>query len=65
MLRLLAPKTHNSYRKIPFFGEAEEMFLKQKEKTDHLKKALGNRWRATGLLWRESDVLPAYFPMVH
>ena len=24
------------------------MFLKQKEKTDHLKKALGNRWRATG-----------------
>lgn len=48
MLRLLAPKTHNSYRKIPFFGEAEEMFLKQKEKTDHLKKALGNRWRATG-----------------
>lgn len=24
------------------------MFQRQKEKTDHLKKALGNRWRATG-----------------
>ncbi len=48
MLRLLAPRTHNSYRKIPFFGEAEKIFLQQKEKTDQLKKALGDRWRATG-----------------
>ena len=48
MLRLLSPKTHNSYRKIPFFGEAEEMLLQQKAKTDCLKKALGNRFRATG-----------------
>ena len=48
MLRLLAPKTHNSYRKIPFFGEAEEMLLQQKAKTDSLKKVLGNRFRATG-----------------
>ena len=48
MLRLLSPKTHNSYRKIPFFGEAEEMLLQQKAKTDSLKKALGNRFRATG-----------------
>ncbi len=48
MLRLLSPKTHNSYRKIPFFGEAEEMLLQQKEKVASLKKALGNRWRATG-----------------
>ena len=44
----MAPKTHNSYRKIPFFGEAEEMLLQQKAKTDNLKKALGNRFRATG-----------------
>ena len=48
MLCLLAPKTHNSYRKIPFFGEAEEMLLQQKAKTDSLKKVLGNRFRATG-----------------
>ena len=48
MLRLLSPKTHNSYRRIPFFGEAEEMLLQQKAKTDCLKKALGNRFRATG-----------------
>ena len=48
MLRLLSPKTHNSYRKIPFFGEAEEMLLQQKAKTDCRKKALGNRFRATG-----------------
>ena len=38
----------NSYRKIPFFGEAEEMLLQQKAKTDSLKKVLGNRFRATG-----------------
>ena len=48
ILRLTAPKTHNSYRKIPFFGEAEEMFQSQKNKVDLLKKTLGRRWRATG-----------------
>lgn len=32
MLRLTEPKTHNSYRKIPFFGEAEEMYLSQQRK---------------------------------
>lgn len=46
MLRLTTPKTHNSYRKIPFFGEAEEMFLAQKKKVEVLKKTLGRRWRA-------------------
>jgi len=48
ILRLTTPKTHNSYRKIPFFGEAEEMFQSQKEKVASLKKTLGKRWRATG-----------------
>jgi integrase len=48
ILRLTAPKTHNSYRKIPFFGEAEEMFQSQKNKVDLLKKTLGRRWRAAG-----------------
>lgn len=44
-LRLTEPKTHNSYRKIPFMGEAEEMFLSQKKKQDKLKKELGKRYR--------------------
>lgn len=48
ILRLTTPKTHNSYRKIPFFGEAEEMFQSQKNKVASLKKTLGKRWRATG-----------------
>ncbi len=45
MLRLTEPKTHNSYRKIPFFEEAEEMYLSQQKKVKELKKALGSRWR--------------------
>jgi integrase len=45
---LTTPKTHNSYRKIPFIGEAEEMFLSQKQKTDRLKKELGKRFRSEG-----------------
>lgn len=47
-IRLTTPKTHNSYRKIPFMGEAEEMLLAQKKKQDKLKKELGNRYRAVG-----------------
>ena len=46
MLRLMEPKTHNSYRRIPFFREAEEMFRAQYNKVQNLKKALGSRWRA-------------------
>lgn len=41
-------KTQNSYRKIPFMGEIEEMLLSQKEKQNQLKKQLGDRWRSTG-----------------
>lgn len=47
-IRLTTPKTHNSYRKIPFMGEAEEMFLSQKKKQDKLKKELGKRYRSSG-----------------
>jgi integrase len=47
-LRITDPKTHNSKRKIPFMGEAEEMFLSQKKKYDRLKKQLGKRWRGKG-----------------
>ena len=47
-LRLSSPKTHNSYRSIPFFGEAEEMLLAQQEKVKAKKRALGRRWRGKG-----------------
>ncbi len=47
-VRLTAPKTHNSYRKIPFMGEAEEMFLSQKKKQNKIKKELGKRYRSDG-----------------
>lgn len=49
-VRLTSPKTHNSYRKIPFMGEAEKMFLSQKEKQDKIRKELGNRYRSDGEL---------------
>ncbi len=42
---LSTPKTSNSYRKIPFMGEAEEMFLSQKKKQRKLMKELGARYR--------------------
>ena len=47
-VRLTTPKTHNSYRKIPFMGEAEEMFLSQKKKQEKIKKELGKRYRSDG-----------------
>lgn len=49
-LRLTTPKTHNSYRKIPFMGEVEEMLLAQKKKQDRLRKELGKRYRCNGEL---------------
>lgn len=45
---LTTPKTLNSYRKIPFLGEAREMFLAQKEKQEKIKKTLGKRYRCEG-----------------
>lgn len=47
-MRLTSPKTHNSYRTIPFMGEAEEMFKAQKKKQDKIKKELGKRYRSDG-----------------
>lgn len=44
--KLTTPKTYNSYRTIPFMGEAKEMFLAQKEKQEKLKVELGDRWRS-------------------
>ena len=44
-MKLVPPKTPNSYRKIPFIGEVEKMLISQKVKTDRLKKELKHRWR--------------------
>lgn len=49
-LHLTTPKTHNSYRKIPFMGEAKEMLVSQKKKQDKLKRELGERYRSKGEL---------------
>ena len=45
-LVLTEPKTVNSYRSIPFMGEAREMLLSQKEKQERLIEELGDRWRS-------------------
>lgn len=44
--RITTPKTYNSYRTIPFMGEAEEMLKSQLVKQKALKKELGDRWRS-------------------
>lgn len=41
-------KTANSYRKIPFIRNVEEMFRRQLEKVHNLKEKLGPRYRGTG-----------------
>lgn len=43
---LTTPKTSNSYREIPFFGETESLFKAWKKKQDYYRKKLGERWRA-------------------
>lgn len=43
---LTTPKTANSYRAIPFFGETEQCLLSWRKKQAEFKKRLGNRWRA-------------------
>ena len=45
IMRLTTPKTHNSYREIPFMGEVENMFNAQYKKQQRAKKNLGDRWR--------------------
>jgi len=42
---LTSPKTSNSYRTIPFFGNVGELFKSWKVKQDEHKKKLGSRWR--------------------
>lgn len=43
---LTTPKTSNSYRIIPFFGETEELLKSWKKKQEETKKKVGCRWRA-------------------
>lgn len=43
---LSTPKTQNSYRSIPFFGETETLFKLWKYKQDLYKVKLGDRWRS-------------------
>lgn len=45
IMRLTTPKTHNSYREIPFMGEVEDMFNAQYKKQQTYKENLGDRWR--------------------
>lgn len=42
---LTTPKTSNSYRTIPFFGETEDLFKNWKKKQDVVREKMGNRWR--------------------
>jgi integrase len=42
---LTTPKTSNSYRTIPFFGNVGELFKDWKVKQDQYKATLGSRWR--------------------
>lgn len=45
VIRLTTPKTHNSYRDIPFLGEVEKMLKAQYKKQQVTKSNLGDRWR--------------------
>ena len=42
---LTTPKTSNSYRTIPFFGETEDLFKSWKKKQNEVKERMGDRWR--------------------
>lgn len=44
-MRLTSPKTENSVRKVPFFGETQKILEQQFEKVKRRKKDLGDRWR--------------------
>ena len=45
LMKLTSPKTDNSVRAIPFFGETREILLRQKQKTKVRRQELGERWR--------------------
>lgn len=45
IVKIVPPKTTNSYRKIPFFGETKKVLQEQNRKQKELKRMLGSRWR--------------------
>lgn len=44
-MQLTSPKTDNSVRAIPFFGETREILFHQKKKVEMKRAELGERWR--------------------
>ncbi len=44
-MRMTSPKTENSVRKIPFFGETQNILERQMEKIKRKREDLGERWR--------------------
>lgn len=59
---LTTPKTHNSYRTIPFFPETEKCLIDWKKKQASCKERLGSRWRVSpelgDLVWTSSSGSP-------
>ncbi len=45
IMKLTSPKTDNSVRSIPFFGETRDILLRQKKKIDARRAELEGRWR--------------------
>ena len=45
IMKLTSPKTQNSVRSIPFFGETKEILLRQKNKMDNRRMELVGRWK--------------------
>ena len=46
-LAFTSPKTENSVRKIPFFGETKSVLESQSHKVERRRKELGRKWRLT------------------
>ncbi len=44
-MKMTSPKTENSVRKIPFFGETRSILERQMEKIKRRREELGGRWR--------------------
>lgn len=44
-MMLTSPKTENSVRKIPFFGETKDILARQLKKVQRKRSEMGERWR--------------------
>ncbi|MGL5434602.1 MAG: tyrosine-type recombinase/integrase [Lachnospiraceae bacterium] len=44
-MKLTSPKTDNSVRAIPFFGETKELLFRQRDRIEKKRQELGERWR--------------------